>query len=347
MTDITFDRLGIQSLKGDDIEDDLALAGRVERLGFTSYWTAEPGLGRDGVSLLGALSQATDAIALGTSILPIWTRNVALMAQTWATLYELAGPRLYCGLGPWHEPLASNCGVDRQDPNPLRATWEYATVLRRLLDGERVSYDGHYVDVDGIELDVYHGDREGTDAVPIYLAATGPQMNEMVGELAGRGIVEGCVLNAYIPTEYVESCIERLHEGVRTQGGDVNDLDLPELLLVSMHADADEAYDTVRPRVAAYIGQQSHIAAACGAPADLIEVVQDTLGDDPADPDRLSRAAEHVPDEQVERMVCVGTPESVLEQVHEYVEVGVTEPILTCVSGGPDRIVDRFADHLA
>jgi alkanesulfonate monooxygenase SsuD/methylene tetrahydromethanopterin reductase-like flavin-dependent oxidoreductase (luciferase family) len=97
--------------------------------------------------------------------------------------------------------------------------------------------------------------------------------------------------------------------------------------------------------VTAYVGQQPHIARACGAQEDLIETVQGVLGEDyPPDPDVLAEAAEHVPDEQVERMVCVGTPESDVEQVHEYVEVGVSEPILARVGWDPERIVDTFAE---
>jgi alkanesulfonate monooxygenase SsuD/methylene tetrahydromethanopterin reductase-like flavin-dependent oxidoreductase (luciferase family) len=160
-------------------------------------------------------------------------------------------------------------------------------------------------------------------------------------------VVEGCVLNGYVPPTYAESCISNLHEGIRKQDGDVSAIDCPELILVSMQDDPDEAYDAARPRVTAYIGQQPHIARACGAPDDLVEVVQDELGDSyPATPEDLARAAEHVPDEQVERMVCVGTPESVVEQVHEYVEVGVTEPILTRVSGDAERLVDTFAEYV-
>jgi alkanesulfonate monooxygenase SsuD/methylene tetrahydromethanopterin reductase-like flavin-dependent oxidoreductase (luciferase family) len=347
MSRIQFDRIGVQSLKLTDVHRDVELARVVESKGFTSFWTAEPGLGRDGISQIGALSQATDEIVLATGILPIWTRNVAMMAQTWATIYELAGPRVRCGLGLWYEPLASRCGVDRSNPNPLRAAWEYSTVLRRLLDGETVTYEGQYVDVEAIELDVLYGERDGTEAVPIYLAATGPQMNTMVGELVGNGVVDGCVLNCYIPPNYAEECISKLHEGIRKQGGDTSELDLPELILVSMQDDADKAYDAARPRVTAYMGQQPHIARACGAPDDLIETVKAQLGDDyPPGNEALARAAEHVPDEQVERMVCVGTPESVVEQVYEYIEVGITEPVLTRVSGDPDRIVETFAEYL-
>lgn len=70
--------------------------------------------------------------------------------------------------------------------------------------------------------------------MPIYLAATGPQMNEMVGELIGKGVVEGCVLNGYVPPAYVETCISKLHGGIRKQDGDVSGVDLPELILVSI-----------------------------------------------------------------------------------------------------------------
>ena len=50
---------------------------------------------------------------MGSGVIPIWTRNVGLLAATFSTLDELAPGRIMLGLGAWWEPLATKVGVDR------------------------------------------------------------------------------------------------------------------------------------------------------------------------------------------------------------------------------------------
>ena len=65
---------------------------------------------------------------------------------------------MHCGLGAWWDPLARNVGIDRQDPNPLRAMWGYCTVLRRLLDVEEVTYKDANLDIKNVKLDLIRVD---------------------------------------------------------------------------------------------------------------------------------------------------------------------------------------------
>ena len=89
-----------------------------------------------------------------------------------STLDDLAPNRMICGIGAWWDPLASNVGIHRK--NPLTAMEETVIVMRRLLNMERVTFDGEFIHVKGIELDVVHGRREPRN-VPIYVGATGPR----------------------------------------------------------------------------------------------------------------------------------------------------------------------------
>ncbi|MFB6312046.1 MAG: LLM class flavin-dependent oxidoreductase, partial [Salinirussus sp.] len=259
MADPTFSELAIAFEKETrDVQSQVDFAAYAEQQGFDAVWVTETRLVRDAVSILGALTRATDDIRLGTAVLPMWTRNVALMAQTWSTLYELGGPRLHCGLGSWWDPLAESVGIDRQDPNPLRAMWEYATVLRRLLDLEEVTYDGAHLSLDAVQLDLIRADAQPRD-VPLYIGATGPQMNRMAGELAGRGVLEGVILNANTPTSYVRDRVADIAEGVESEGGDIADVRRPQTIYVSMADDHDEAIDLARDVCAQYLAQQAHV----------------------------------------------------------------------------------------
>ena len=89
---------------------------------------------------------------------------------------------------------------------------ETVIVLRKLLNMERVTFHGNFVNVDGIELDVVHGRREPRN-VPIYIGATGDQMMEMTGEIADGGALNYCV-----PPEYNEKALQLLEQVQRNRG---------------------------------------------------------------------------------------------------------------------------------
>ena len=59
---------------------------------------------------------------------------------------------------------------------------ETVEVMRRLLNMENVTFDGEFVHVEGIELDVVHGNTNPRN-VPIMIGATGPKMLQLAGEI--------------------------------------------------------------------------------------------------------------------------------------------------------------------
>jgi len=350
MTAPKFDRMAIAiGEQNHNFGDQLETVSHAEDFGFTTIVAYEARLTRDSISALGYLARATESINLMSAVQPIWTRNVGLMAQTWSSLYELAGPRLQCGLGGWWEPLASKVGIDRQNPNPLRAMWEQSTVLRRLFDLENVTYDGSYIDVRDIELDIKNTDY-GPDRldIPIYIGASGLKTNKMVGELVGKRVLDGCVLNTDLPVSYIEDCVDKLEEGVTKQGGSLEDVDRPQFVMVSMDEDKDKALDEIRGECTQYLGTRSYIQDAAAAHLDegLIEAVSNELGDWPITDEDIERASELVPDEYLTTVAACGTPEEVVNRVKEYCDAGCTEPILYIQSDNATEVMGVFGEHL-
>jgi len=131
-------------------------------------------------------------------------------------------------------------------------------VMKRLLNMERVTFDGEFVHVNGIELDVVHGRREPRH-VPIYIGATGDQMMEMAGEIA-----DGVVMNYCVPPEYNLKAMELLKKGSDKAGRNFDDLDRPQLIVCSVDKDHDRAIDTTRELLTQYLAQQPHIAKHLG-----------------------------------------------------------------------------------
>lgn len=344
MTTTTFDRLGIWNWERPDINDEVRYAKYAEDAGFDSVWQGESRLVRDAMSVLGAYTQVTDEVDLATGVTNCYTRNVALMAQTFSTLDELSGGRAKLGVGAWWDPLASKVGIDREQP--LRRMWEYCTVTRKLLDLENVTYEGQTLSVEDIELDLVRSDAEAR-SVPILIGATGLTMNEMSGELVGEGIVDGVMMNYLIPPEHNEKAMAKLEEGAERRGGSLDDIDRPQLIAVSMNEDADVAIDNARNLATQYIGQQPHIRKACGIDEDLGEAVSERLGGWPADAEAIEEASELVSDDVVTNIVAAGTPEDCVERVGTYCETGCTEPVLYSLDDNVEEVIDVFAEYKA
>jgi 5,10-methylenetetrahydromethanopterin reductase len=94
---------------------------------------------------MAAYAAVTEKLKVGSGVINNWTRNIGLLASTFLTLDDLAPDRIICGIGAWWDPLAKNVGIDRK--KPLTAMKETVTVLKRLLNMERVTFDGEFVHV--------------------------------------------------------------------------------------------------------------------------------------------------------------------------------------------------------
>jgi 5,10-methylenetetrahydromethanopterin reductase len=328
------ERVALYLQDAHDLREGLEYVRYAEQRGFEAVWQAESRLVRDAIVPMAAYAAVTERIKVGSGVINNWTRNIGLLAATFLTLDDLAPNRIICGIGAWWDPLARNVGIERK--KPLVAMRETVTVLRRLLNMERVTFHGEFVHVDGIELDVVHGRREPRN-VPIMIGATGDQMMELTGEIA-----DGAVLNYCVPPEYNERALELLENGARKAGRTLDDLDRPQLIVCSVDHDHDKAIDSTRMLLTQYLAQQPHIAKASGVSAEIVAEIQSILGW-PATKEQINKAKHLVPEELIHRITASGTPEEARAKVEEYRKYGCTCPILYSVGGDVELLIDTFA----
>ena len=91
----------------------LELAQEIERRGFPGIYC--PSLG-DGIALCEAIALSTREIRFGTSITPIYTRNVQDFAQTVAFIHEISNGRFVFGVGVSHAPAMKRMGISQGKP---------------------------------------------------------------------------------------------------------------------------------------------------------------------------------------------------------------------------------------
>ncbi|MGH9195522.1 MAG: LLM class flavin-dependent oxidoreductase [Acidimicrobiia bacterium] len=327
-------RLALYLQDAHPILDGIEYVRHAEEKGFEAVWQADSRLVRDATIPMAAFAATTSRIKVGAAVVDCWSRNPARLASTFATLDDLAPGRILFGVGAWWDPLASKVGIDRS--RPLTAMKEIVTVVRALLAGELVTFDGEHVHLDGVELDYVYQER-GPKDIPIYIGATGMKMMELTGEIA-----DGVVLNYLVSPDYNRRAMDHLEIGAKRAGRSLDDLDRPQLIVCSMDADRSVALDAARLLVTQYLGQQPHIMKASGVPESLLDQIHREITW-PANHEQLVEAARLVPDDVVQMICAAGTPEECEEKVAEYVEAGCTCPILYPL--GPDvrLMIDTFA----
>jgi probable F420-dependent oxidoreductase len=137
-----------------------AFARRAEELGLDSLWATDHLLHGsvfyrtawlDPIVSLTFASAVTTRVDLGTSILVMPTRHPLVIAKELSTLQALSGDRFILGVGTgWDEREFEAVGVRKAERGAR--TDEAVDVVRRLLGGEPVTYDGKFVRFRDVEI---------------------------------------------------------------------------------------------------------------------------------------------------------------------------------------------------
>jgi|CXWL01.1.fsa_nt_gi probable F420-dependent oxidoreductase len=151
-------RFGYQ-LSQEDESSPVAVAHRAEELGFDVVLVSDHvGPGLSPLVALSAIAQATERIRLGTLVVNNDMRNPVQLAWEAATLDHLSEGRFELGVGAGHTPQEyAATGIRFEHPRHRKARlMESVEVIRRLVDGEVVTYHGEHVHVDEAQIDASH-----------------------------------------------------------------------------------------------------------------------------------------------------------------------------------------------
>ncbi|MGC5167905.1 LLM class flavin-dependent oxidoreductase [Luteimicrobium sp. DT211] len=158
-------------------------ARAAEEAGVDELWLWEDCFKESGVAAAAIALTATTRLRVGVGVMPVPLRNVALTAMEVATLERAFPGRFVPGIGHGVQDWMGQVG--NRAESPLTLLREYATALRALLAGERVTTEGRYVRLHDVALDWPPA------AAPLVLsAATGPRTVRLTGEVADGTILE-------------------------------------------------------------------------------------------------------------------------------------------------------------
>ena len=161
-------------------------------------------------STIGAMARATRRIEFATGVTtPLWRYHPAVVAQAAATLDRLSNGRFTLGVGTGENINEGPLGYDfpKYAERNARMT-EALDIMRRLLDGEKLTYEGDFYVTDRAKL---YSPPIGR--VPILLAAGGPKSATLAGERA-----DGVVTSVKDPADTRERVIEPLSGAASAAG---------------------------------------------------------------------------------------------------------------------------------
>nr|WP_218025245.1 LLM class flavin-dependent oxidoreductase [Nocardia jejuensis] len=153
-----------------------------EDSGLEQLWLWEDCFWGGGIAAAATVLARTERVRVGIGVMPVPLRNVASTAMEVATLSRLYPDRLIPGVGHGVQDWMAQVGAGVESPMTLLR--EQLLALRSLLNGEKVSTAGRYVQLDGVALD-----WPPTTPPVLAAAATGPRTVRLSGELADATIL--------------------------------------------------------------------------------------------------------------------------------------------------------------
>ena len=326
----------------DNPQATVAQAVEWERAGVDILWVAEA-YGFDSPTLMGYLAAKTERALIGSSILPIYSRTPALLAQTAAGLDAVSNGRAILGLGAsgpqviegWH-------GVPYD--KPLGRTREIVEICRKVWRREVLTHEGLYP----IPLPPGQGTGLGKplkmithpvrSRIPIYLAALGDQNVRLAAEIA-----DGWMPFLFIPERAEAVWGAALAAGKAKRSDELGPLEVVAGGPLAIGDGIESLRDLARPMMALYIGGMgargrnfyNELARRYGYEAEA-ELIQDLYLSG-----RKEEAAAAIPAEFVELTSLIGSAAFVRERVEAFRAAGVT--ILNVMPVGPDPAADLAA----
>ena len=198
-----------------------------EELGFSGMWVADShSVMRDAFSILSVLATQTNSLQLATGVTHTVTRHPAVLANSWATLQELSAGRAICGIGVG-ESAVHNLGLK---PERLAVFEQKVTVMRALLNGETVEYEGKDIEMPW-----------STQPVPIVMASSGPRSLQMAGRIA-----DGVLFQVGANPRLVQYALDNIRKGAEQAGRKLEDLKLYMRIATAVDDDREKAQQEMK-----------------------------------------------------------------------------------------------------
>ncbi len=164
------------------VDEVLKCSEMIARTKTDALWIPET-WGMENFSMLSAISKITTNQKIGSSIINIYSRSPSVIAMGAATTDTLSNGRLILGLGTSSLPIVETFHGYRFE-KPLQRMREYVEIVRLVLSGKQIQYDGDIFSLKNFTLLI----KPKRESIPIYLAAVNKKMVDLAWEI-GDGVI--------------------------------------------------------------------------------------------------------------------------------------------------------------
>jgi probable F420-dependent oxidoreductase len=296
-----------------------AIAREAEARGYRTAWVGEAS-GAEAIVLSTLIATHTRRLGIANGVIPVQTRTPIVYGQAAATLAHLAPGRFALGLG-----LSSEIIVGQWHGLPfapsIQQMREAVQIIRATAAGERVSFDGKFYRLKNFRLAI----PAPSPPPRIYLAALGPRMCELAGEVA-----DGVLLN-WIPPAAVPASVRHVETGARRAGRSLADVDVAVYVRTCVTDERAPVRETLARDITGYaiVNAYAHFFEACGFADEVRAVATAWKAGDRAG------AVKGISERVLDGLGAVGPADLCREQLAAFARAGATPVVLPFAPPGP------------
>jgi probable F420-dependent oxidoreductase len=295
------------------------LAREAEERGYRTAWVGEAS-GAEAIVLSTLIASATRTLRIANGVIPVQTRTPIVYGQAAATLAHLAPGRFGLGLGLSSEIIVGQWHGLPFSPS-IQQMREAVQIIRMAAAGDRVNFDGRYYKLKNFRLAI-------PAAVPppkIYLAALGPKMCELAGEVA-----DGVLLN-WIPPSAVPGSVRHVEAGAKRAGRSVSDIDVAVYVRTCVTDEAASAREALARDITGYaiVSVYARFFEECGFTEEVLAVNRAWKAGDRAG------AVKGISERVLDSLGAVGSAAECRAQMDAFARTGATPVVLPFAPPGP------------
>lgn len=270
-----------------------------------SIWIPET-WGMDCGSILSTISNISKKPKLGSSIINIYSRSPALIAMSAVTIDILSNSRFILGLGTSSKAIVEDWhGAEFK--TQLQRMREYVEIIRLVVSGEKVSYQGNFFQLKNFTLLITPPRKE----IPIYLAAINEKMVDLAWEIA-NGVI------FYLrPLSELKTTIKKMQAKKK--------IDVTCQLITCVSEDSEKAIIRAKQTIAFYVSVGKiyrDFLASNGFQNETMAIFDEYKKNGFKDNYSL------VTDNMMNSLSISGTPDDIRKKLRQFVEAGINLPIL-------------------
>jgi len=297
-----------------------ALARESEARGYRTAWVGEAS-GAEAIVLSTLIATHTSKIGIANGVIPVQTRTPIVYGQAAATLAHLAPGRFGLGLGLSSEIIVGQWHGLPFTPS-IQQMREAVQIIRLAASGERVTFEGKFYRLKNFRLAI----PAPSPPPRIYLAALGPRMCELAGEIA-----DGVLLN-WLPPSAVPVCVRHVETGAKRAGRSLSEIDVAVYVRTCVTEEAASVREALARDITGYaiVSVYARFFTECGFGAEVEAVNSAWKAGDRAG------AVKGISERVLDGLGAVGSAAACREQISAFARTGATPVVVPFARPGAD-----------